>query len=311
MYVFEREQYIYDVGGVKIGGVPGENPTVLVGTIFYAGDKVVSDPKKGTFDKDAAAMLLSTQDEMTDITGNPSLVQIFAESSKAMQSYIDFVAGSSDSTFLIDSTDPSVRIAGLHHSEEVGLIDKAVYNSINLSITPEEMKDLESLQHETAIILAFNPQDPSIAGRRTILEDGALNIEKGLLELSRDLGVTKPLVDTATTAMGAGAGPAAAFTLVAKTLYGHPVGSGIHNAPSSWAWLRKHKKQNAEAFRFCDISSNLIIQMMGADFILYGPIKNAELVFPVVAMADVFSAETASIEFGVDSVEQHPFKKLL
>jgi tetrahydromethanopterin S-methyltransferase subunit H len=311
VYVFEREQYIYDIGGVKVGGVPGENPTVLVGTIFYAGDKLVNDPKKGDFEKKPAVKQLSIQDELSDLTGNPCLVQIFAESSISMHNYIDFVSEHTDSPFLIDSTDPAVRVAGLQHAEEVGLIDKAIYNSINLSISQEEQDGLRELQHEAAIVLAFNPQDPSIAGRRAILEDGALNLEKGLIELSSELGVTKPLIDTATTAMGAGAGPAAAFTLVAKTLYGHPTGSGIHNAPSSWAWLRKYKKENKEAFRHCDISSNIMIQMLGADFILYGPIKNAELVFPVVAMGDVFSAETANIEFGMESVEGHPFRKLL
>ena len=41
MFVFEKEQYIYDVAGTKIGGNLGENPTVLMGTIFYSGHKIV------------------------------------------------------------------------------------------------------------------------------------------------------------------------------------------------------------------------------------------------------------------------------
>jgi len=51
--------------------------------------------------------------------------------------------------------------------------------------------------------------------------------------------------------------------------------------------------------------------MMGADFVLYGPIENAERAFPVIAMGDTFTAESAYLEFGIEAGPDHPFKKLL
>jgi tetrahydromethanopterin S-methyltransferase subunit H len=311
MFVFEKEQVIYNVGGVKIGGNPGETATVLAGTIFYGGHKIVTDTKKGVFDKKAATSLIEKQDEMSQLTGNPALVQIFSETEVALKRYIDFVTEITNAPFLIDSTEPLVRIAGLTYAEEVGLLDRAIYNSLNVSATKEEIEALRNIQHECAILLAFNPQNPSIEGRRSVLDSGALELDKGLLPLSKELGITKPLIDTAVTAIGAGAGSAAVFTFVAKTVYGLPTGSGVHNAPSSWSWLRKHKKINPEGYRTADIASNLIVQMMGADFVLYGPIGNAERVFPVVAMGDVFAAESYSLEFGIEPSEEHPYKKLL
>lgn len=311
MFVFEKEQIIHNIGGVKIGGNPGETATVLAGTIFYGGHKIVTDTKKGVFDKDAAAALIQKQDEMSQLTGNPTLVQIFSKTEVALKNYIDFVSDLTEAPFLIDSAEPMVRVAGLTHAEEVGLLDRAIYNSLNVSATNEEIDALRNIQHECAIILAFNPQDPSVAGRRKVLENGTLDLEKGLLPLSKELGITKPLIDTAVTAMGAGAGSAAAFTFVSKTVYGQPTGSGVHNAPSSWSWLRKHKKVNRDGFRTADVASNLIVQMMGADFVLYGPIGNAERVFPTIAMGDVFAAESSALEFGVEPPTDHPFKKLL
>ena len=65
MFVFEKEQVIHNIGGVRIGGNPGETSTVLAGTIFYSGHKIVTDPKKGTFDKSAATALVQKQDEMS------------------------------------------------------------------------------------------------------------------------------------------------------------------------------------------------------------------------------------------------------
>ena len=54
MFRFDKEQLVIDVAGVKLGGQPGEYPTVLCGTIFYGGHKIISDEKEGIFDKDAA-----------------------------------------------------------------------------------------------------------------------------------------------------------------------------------------------------------------------------------------------------------------
>ena len=311
MFVFEKEQQIHSIGNIRIGGGPGEVPTVLAGTIFYSGHKIVQDAEKGKFDKTKAEDLILKQDDMSRLTGNPCLVQIFSESTPAMKGYIDFVSDLTSSPFLIDSTDASVRLEGIRYAEEIGLLDCAIYNSINMSITPEEKEGLIEVSPESAIVLAFNPQDPSIAGKRAVLEKGVLTLEKGLLDISKEIGVTKPLVDTAITAMGAGAGSAVAFTFVSKTLYGLPTGCGIHNAPSSWPWLRKLKKQDREAFKTADIASNVIVQALGADFLLYGPIENAPRVFPSVAMADVFSAESAEREFGIEPDDDHPFRKLL
>jgi tetrahydromethanopterin S-methyltransferase subunit H len=311
MFVFEREQYIYDIAGTKIGGNLGENPTVLIGTIFYSGHKIVEDVEKGIIDKNAAEALIAQQDEMSEITGNPSAVQVCFQSRQAAERLIDFISNRTEALIVLDSTEPDVRLTGLSYAEEVGLLDRVIYSSLNISVTQQEKATLKEIGQQCVIVLAFNPEDPSIAGRRKVLDEGAMTLDKGLLPLCNELGATKPLIDSATTAMGAGAGSAAAFTFVSKSVYGYPTGLGIHNAPSSWTWLRKLKKTNRDAFEMCDIGSNVVAQMLGADFILYGPIKNANRVFPLIAMTDILAAEAASIEFGIDTSDSHPFKKLL
>lgn len=34
MFLFDKEQEVYDIGGVKFGGQPGDYPTVMIGSIF-------------------------------------------------------------------------------------------------------------------------------------------------------------------------------------------------------------------------------------------------------------------------------------
>ena len=104
MFRFDKEQLVVDIAGVKMGGQPGEYPTVLAGTIFYGGHKIISDEKAGVFDKDAAEGLIKTMEEMSDVTGNPCVVQTFGATADAMVKYLEFVGDVCDKPFLIDST---------------------------------------------------------------------------------------------------------------------------------------------------------------------------------------------------------------
>ena len=43
MWKFRVEQKRFEIGTVKIGGLPGEHPTVLIGSIFYRGQKILKN----------------------------------------------------------------------------------------------------------------------------------------------------------------------------------------------------------------------------------------------------------------------------
>ncbi|MBC7131437.1 tetrahydromethanopterin S-methyltransferase subunit H, partial [Candidatus Bathyarchaeota archaeon] len=54
MFKFNTPQQVFEIGNVKVGGQPGETPTVLIASIFYEGHHIVKDPDKGEFDAKAA-----------------------------------------------------------------------------------------------------------------------------------------------------------------------------------------------------------------------------------------------------------------
>ena len=318
MFIFDRKQEVYDIGGLKIGGQPGEYPTVLAGTIFYAKHYLVEDADKGIFDKKAAEDVLKKQEEFSDMTGNPCIMQIFSETVEAMEKEIAFCTDVSDVPFLIDSTVADAKIAGLKYAAEVGLIDKAVYNSINISCAEEELEVIKNSGVEASIVLAYNPKDSTVAGKIDLLDTGAGTVEKGLVYLAQDIGITKPLCDNATMPIGSGAGSAVAAGFAVKSKFGIPVGLGIHNAPSAWVWLKTFRKENAtkgpdgwkglgaDVFEICDIASNVIPIVAGQDFVLYGPIENAPLAFPLIGMTDMIISEANIAEHGIEAVESHP-----
>lgn len=327
MFVFDRKQDVYDIAGVKIGGQPGEIATVLAGTIFYAKHYLIEDADKGIFDKKKAEEVLKKQEEMSDITGNPAMIQIFSESEEAMKKEIEFCTNVSDLPFLIDSTVAEAKIGGMKYSDEVGLSDKAVYNSINVSCSPEELETIKESKLSSAILLGFNPKDTTVVGKMDLMETGAGTFEKGLLYLAKeDLGITKPLFDPATLPIGAGCGSSCASGFVVKSRFGIPVGLGIHNAPSAWTWLKTYRKEHAErveekgkkvwvgegaeVFHTCDIGSNVIPPLLGQDYVLYGPIENAPVVFPLVGMMDMIISEGNQAEHDIEVKEPHPYLKM-
>ena len=118
MFRFDKEQIVLDVAGLKVGGQPGEYPTVLAGTIFYGGHKIISDEKAGVFDKDKAEGLIKMQEEMSDVTGNPHIVHTFGATPEALVKYLEFVGETTDAPFFIDSTSGEARIAGAKYATE-------------------------------------------------------------------------------------------------------------------------------------------------------------------------------------------------
>lgn len=311
MFRFDRKQEVFDFGKFKIGGQPGEYPTCCIGTMFYARHKIVSDPEHGVFDKNAAEKLWNQQVEMSEITGNTCMNQIVAETNEAMQKEIDWFVEISDYPFLIDSSAPEVRAFGVKYATEIGVADRAIHNSINASITDDELQALKESDLDAAIVLAFNAMEKGTKGKMDILTKAAGGAKKGMLEYAKDCGITRILIDTAAMPLGAGSGATYRACIAVKAMLGLPVGGGFHNAASAWDWMKKWKKTHKEAFAPVDIGSNLVAGIVGADFYLYGPIENAPMVFPAAAMVDIMKAESIQ-ELGLEVLDpNHPIKKTL
>jgi tetrahydromethanopterin S-methyltransferase subunit H len=51
-------------------------------------------------------------------------------------------------------------------------------------------------------------------------------------------------------------------------------------------------------------------QLSAGDFVLYGPIENAEFIFPVAAMADIMVAEAVR-DFDIWPAPEHPVNRLV
>jgi tetrahydromethanopterin S-methyltransferase subunit H len=345
MFRFEKEQKVWDFNGTMIGGQPGEYPTVLAASIFYNKHEIVLDEKTGKIDKLAAEALWNRCQELSDMVGIPHFIQILAEYPAAFESYFQWFDSIDNKTaFLMDSSVPSCLAHACKYVTEVGLANRAIYNSINGSILPENIEALKNSDVDSAIVLAFNPADPSVAGREKVLvEGGVAGQAKGMLQIAEECGITRPILDTAATPLGLGSGSAYREILACKAIHGYPTGGAYHNMTVAWTWLKRWKgtKKNPSqmletlkgkdayvkqllhhyqgglegvvqaAWSAPDIGCNLVASTLGADLIMYGPIENVEPMITAQAYMDIVTLE-AMRPLGIDcKTENHPINKLI
>ncbi|MFB0558537.1 MAG: tetrahydromethanopterin S-methyltransferase subunit H, partial [Candidatus Bathyarchaeia archaeon] len=256
------------------------------------------DEQKGLFDRAQAEELIRIQEELSDTTGNPCMLDVEGATAQALERYIDFSAGVTDIPLMIGGPTPEVREAGLRFIKEGGLVDRVVYNSLMPGCGAEEIEKIKDGGVESAVLLAYNVTD--------LTPNGRVDALSGLLELTKEKGLDKPLLDTFVMDVPS-LGIAFRALMDVKSTLGLPTGCGPHNAVGLWKGLRK--KMGMKSISPIVASVNALAASAGADWILYGPIEGARVVFPAVAMADAAYA-FPSIQSGFKLSRSHPLFKI-
>lgn len=287
MWKFEKEQKVFDIGGgVKVGGVPGTRPTVLIGSIFYQKHKIVTDERKGEFDRCKAEELIKKQEEFSDKTGNPGALDVVAASSEAMIKALDFTAKVTSAPLLMDGISSQIRMEALKYVDEAGLSDRVVYNSITPEYKPNELEALKQSRVRSTILLAYCVKDFTSRGRFKSVSE--------LVPKLQEAGIEKIMVDTCVLDIPSLGSACRAIFDVKKEL-GYPSGCGAHNAIGTWRGLKTKMGKQARNPSLA-VASALPVAV-GGDFVLYGPIEEADYIFPTVALVDSAYAQLA-LEIG-------------
>lgn len=298
MWQFRAKQKTFEIGKVKIGGVPGERPVVLIGTLFHLGQKILTDAKKGEFDKAKAEELINIQDEFSDKTGNPCMIDLVASGPDAISKELEFVMSVTDAPILIDPVGTETKKAAINYIKESNLAAKVVYNSITVETKQEELDSIKEAGITSAVLLAYSS--------RVFTTQGRIDAINSLLSSTEEIGIKRPMIDTCIMDIPSlGMGCYALFKL--KDEFGVPIGGGTDNAISTWRGLKS--KMGKQARESSTATAAAVAVMVGADFILYGPIKVAPYVFPSVAMVDAAFGQLI-MEQGKMINKGHPLFKI-
>ncbi len=295
---FQTAQKTFDIGGTKVGGLPGVRPVVLIGSLFYHGQKIVIDGSRGEFDRDGAEKLIRAQEDFAERTGNPGMLDVVGASEEAICRHLEFTAETTDMPLLLDGTTTEVRIAGLEYVAKNGLADRIVYNSIQPETTDEEFQAIREAGVRSAILLTYYLMDFSAAGRLTAVHELMPRVEAAGVE---NVMVDTCVLDIATLGQSLGA------IYDVKDQLGLPAGGGVHNAVVTWGGLKT--KMGKRAYEPCVASAVAASIACGADFVLYGPIEDLDRMFPVAAMLDTSLSQLA-IERGEQPPDDHPRRRV-
>lgn len=277
MFKIDTEQKVFTLGGIDVGGQPGENPPLLIASMFHNKDRILEDRKSAKFHREKAADLIRRQEELSRSTGIPSMVAMVANTPEEARVYIDFYLETTDMPFGIDMWVAEKRAEATEYVSKLGVQDKFLYNSItpwdkDIRGQVARLKDL-GIKH--VVVQAFDDQDQTPAGRlrslESLLAQGAGDFET-------------VIVDTSVMNL-----PSTSFSLIAnrmiKEKHGLPCGGAYSNGTHMW----KESKEmwGLDGFRAMDAVVQGMSSALWSDFNFYGPIVTAPRIFPAVAAAHV------------------------
>jgi tetrahydromethanopterin S-methyltransferase subunit H len=299
MWQMASEQKKFTVGNVTVGGRLDENPTVLVGSIFYYRQKSLDFKEEtGEFNQRECERLIKVQEEFSDKTGLPCMLDVVLPSKKWISKVLGFVTSNTDSPIFLDAASAEIRLVALDYAKQTGILDKCVYNSLNPESKTAEFDKIQEVGLKSAVLLTFNTKNMTAAGRVAAI--------KQLLPSATQSGLEKIFVDAAVFDVPT-LGSAFKAIFDVKNELGYPAGCGAHNAVDTWKGLKM--KMGAQAVKPCSAVANALTIAAGADWILYGPIEDAPYVFPSVAMIDAAFAQLL-MEQGKVPSPSHPIFKI-
>jgi len=305
MFILDREQKTFEIGGIKVGGQPGENPTVVIPSIFQKGDRLFEGAKrKKGFNEKRAEDLLKMTDRLSAETGVPCMADIVANTGAEFKTYIDFVTSVSGMPFCIDAWPMKTKLEGARYCAEKGLLDRMFYNSLTMweKDLETEIKEIAGIGVKHVLLVAFDQEDQMPSAR--------VGGTQKLLDAVEKVGATFESLLVDTSVMNA---PATAFCSLANRLIKQKWGFPCGSAPSNGSYLWKTARQmwGFKGWSGADAALQGIASLVYHDFIFSGPMAGAERVFPAVALANVFLATMVFDETRrLPDAGNHPLNKL-
>ena len=300
MFRYKLEQQVCNIGGIRVGGQPGENPPLMIGNMFQKGDILLTNRKKGEFKRVEAEKRIRNLEHITRKTGVPGMIALVANSAEEAKRYIDFFISITDMPFAIDIWMQKTRVAVARYIADLGVQDRVLYNSI----TPwdedieSQVSEIKEMGIKHVVIQAFDIDDKGPMGRVKSLKRMLPIIEKGNFK--------SIIVDTAVMNL-----PVTAFSLAANHLikkeFGLPVGCAPANG--TYMWRKAARREDKGQFPAIDAGVHAVAALL-SDFLLYGPTTGSDRVFPAVAATSSMLAALAYDETGVLPEGNHPLNML-
>jgi len=299
MLNYDQEQKIVEIGNVKIGGQPGENPTAMIATVFYAKHAALLDEKTGKIDKDLVEKELNDFSEIIEETKLQGIIDVVGAYSDALIKECEFISEIVDYPFLVDGLNDESRIPAMKGLKEIGLIDRAILNSIDENTTEENLNRLKEIGVKYAVLLTFSA--------KYIYPHQKIDFLKNeLIPKVNKANINDFIVDTAVLDLPS-IGINAETTRLIKSQFGIPSGFAPANAIFGWDFVKKFGDTPR-----CGAIASIMTYCVnaGSDFVLFGPIKFAKCVVPAISLISGINSYYRKRILRKNVSEKTPLKKI-
>jgi len=301
MLKLSKEQKVFQLGNWRIGGQPGNNPPLLITSMFHNGDRILESRKERKFDRDKAAEYLIRMDDLSDQTGIPAMVAMVANSADEMKTYVDFFTATSERPFGIDMWVEKSRLETAEYCCKLGLQDRLLYNSITPwdKDIPGQVARLKEMGVKHVVLQAYNQEDPTPKGRVSGL--------KKMLELVGEGTFETVLVDTSVMNL-----PSTSFSCLASKMvkeeFGYPC--GVASSNGTYMWKEAREMWGSDGFTAMKPQGRGLAAFFWSDLLFSGPIVNIPKIIPAVTTSCLMLATMAYHETGkLPQNENHPLYK--
>jgi len=299
VFLFEKDQRIVEIGSVKLGGQPGEYPPVAIGSVFYSKHPALKNEKTGDFDKNLVEQEINNFVTIIEESNIQAIIDVVGAYPEALIKECVFIADLVETPFLVDGLNDEIRIPAMEGLKEIGLLDRAILNSIDENTTEETCKKLKEIGIKNSVLLTF--------GIKAIYPEQKLKFLKNtLIQKAKKAGIENYIIDTAVLDLPSVSINAEATTLIKNEL-GIPTGYAPSNAIYGWEFIKKYGDEVR-----CGAISSIMVNCIdaGADFVLFGPIKFAQCVIPSLALISGMHSYYRKRVLKKELSEMNPLKKI-
>ncbi|MHA1381243.1 MAG: hypothetical protein ACTSRG_22990 [Candidatus Helarchaeota archaeon] len=266
---------VINIANTRIGGNQGENPVVLIASMFYKNHNIVSDPENGVFNITKARKLIDNAEKYSRIFNIPYIIDIVADTPKAMRKFLDFLI--SDIEFkrpILFDAHLNTRMEAIEYAKDLGILNQLIYNSLWQN-PQNEIELLKEIGLKNVIIFVYDAKhtrNTAVVRWKFLTEP--TEKRKSLLDVAKYIGAKNLMIDNVLTEYQSLADAIEANIMMKSTL-GYPVGCG----PANISWHIKNIEKNNYIDMITRDSSLISISALYSDFLLMGPIERVKQAF--------------------------------
>jgi tetrahydromethanopterin S-methyltransferase subunit H len=268
---------------VKVGFGNFNYPPVLIGTMFYQGQRIIDRSDITNFNKEKALKRIDKHVQLSNQYKIPALIEISADTPEAMISYLEFYLDNFKPPFVLGGT-LDARISGVAYLYEQGYkSEDFIYNAISNLKNQKEIELFNKYEIQTAIILILASPSMTSTQRFSYITEKNQPNNVSIFEGLKQLGVKHIWVDGGVVDL-----ESLVHILETQKIISTSLKIPVGTAPNLFLFKYSSPRLNLKFHTRYRRSSIMFVASWYSNFIFYGPIEDATECFASTAQSFEF-----------------------